>query len=249
MTTNKETGGALIPVQEVEGKQCVDARDLHEFLEVGKKFTDWIKDRISKYGFAQGDDYEVTLPQNGKRTRGGHNATDYLISIDMAKELSMVERNAKGKEARQYFIQCEERLREIAQPTLTKEQQILSVINMLQADVKALEAKVEEDAPKVEFHDVVTKSHSVCTMAVAANVAKLPYGRNTLYQNLRRDDVLMSGGKRHNLPKQRYIKQGLFTVDESKYEHPKTGEPIVTYMTHVTQKGIDWIIKNYGGEA
>ena len=151
-----------------------------------------------------------------ENSKGGRPTNEYAISINMAKELSMVERNENGKLARQYFIQCEERLRSLPAPT--KEQQILSVITMLQDDVKKLECKIEEDTPKVEFHDVVTKSHSVCTMAVAANVAKLSYGRNILYQNLRRDAVLISGGKRHNLPKQRFINQGLFTVDESKFE-------------------------------
>lgn len=112
-----------------------------------------------------------------------------------------------------------------------------------------LEARIEEDAPKVEFYDTVTASSSVCQMAVACQVAKLSIGRNTLYRKLRSDGVLISGGKRHNLPKQRYIEQGLFTVEESKYSHPESGEPFMSFTTHVTQKGIDWLIKKYGIKA
>ncbi|WP_406706332.1 antA/AntB antirepressor family protein, partial [Sodalis sp.] len=86
--------------------QTVNARDLHEFLKVGKDFTTWIKDRIKQYGFVENIDY-VVFPEIGENPKGGRPSTEYAISIDMAKELSMVERNEKGKEARQYFIQCE----------------------------------------------------------------------------------------------------------------------------------------------
>lgn len=92
--------------------ETVNARDLHAFLEVGKRYTTWIQDRIAQYGFEEHTDYIVIASQNGEAIRGGHNRTDYHISLDMAKELSMVERNAKGKEARQYFIECERRARE-----------------------------------------------------------------------------------------------------------------------------------------
>lgn len=112
--------------------------------------------------------------------------------------------------------------------------------------VLALEAKTAEDAPKVEFYDTVTESNHVCQMAVAAQVAKLPFGRNTLFQKLRGAGVLISGGERHNMPKQSYIEQGLFTVNQRKFENPETGEPIISFTTYVTQKGIDWIIRKFG---
>jgi Rha family phage regulatory protein len=116
-----------------------------------------------------------------------------------------------------------------------------------------LEEKVAEQsaalaiaAPKVEFFDTVMSSNTVCQMAVAAQVAKLPYWRNILFQKLREDEVLISGGDRHNMPKQAYIKNGYFTVEETGFKHPKTEEPIVKFTTHVTQKGLDFIIKKYG---
>jgi len=105
--------------------------------------------------------------------------------------------------------------------------------------------QVEDMTPKAVFHDRVTASDSVCQMAVACQVAKLPHGRNTLYRKLRADGVLISTPSRYNLPKQSYIDSNLFTVEESSYEHPKTKQTIVSYTTHVTQKGIDWLIKNY----
>lgn len=87
--------------------QTVNARDLHEFLESKQKFADWIKDRIQQYGFIESQDFIVIL---GKTPNGGRPTKEYAISLDMAKELSMVERNEKGKQARQYFIECERRI-------------------------------------------------------------------------------------------------------------------------------------------
>ena len=84
------------------GIKTVNARDLHAFIESKQQFADWIKARIDQYGFVEGADFTVHKFMNGRATQ-----TDYHISIDMAKELSMVERNAKGKQARQYFIECE----------------------------------------------------------------------------------------------------------------------------------------------
>jgi anti-repressor protein len=117
-----------------------------------------------------------------------------------------------------------------------------------------LAAKVEEQsaalaiaAPKVAFHDTVTASPSVCQLAVACQLAKLKFGRNILYRKLREMGVLIDGGNRHNLPKQQYVDRGLFQVNESKYNHPKTEEPIITFTTYATQKGIDWLVKTFGG--
>ena len=103
----------LIPVTigQIGGQaiQTANARDLHSFLEVGKDFSNWIKDRIDQYEFVENQDF-VCSPVLASEGRGGHNRKDYHLTLDMAKELSMVERNAKGKQARQYFIGCERRL-------------------------------------------------------------------------------------------------------------------------------------------
>lgn len=94
------------------GKRTVNARELHEFLEVGKDFSTWIKGRILKYDFVENRDFirVRSVPQNGGIV------IDYHVTLDMAKELSMVERNEKGKQARQYFIECERRLKKNQHP-------------------------------------------------------------------------------------------------------------------------------------
>jgi phage anti-repressor protein len=85
-----------------EAIDTVDARELHGFLEVKSEFRNWIKNRIDDFGFVEGNDFATTV----EKYRGGERK-DYHLSIDMAKELAMVERTEKGKQARQYFIECE----------------------------------------------------------------------------------------------------------------------------------------------
>ena len=100
----------LIPLhsQTIDGNavETVNAKELHEFLEVRSKFADWIKNRISEYDFTVNQDFTTV----SKNLENGGRSIDYYITLDMAKELSMVERNEKGKQARKYFIECEKQL-------------------------------------------------------------------------------------------------------------------------------------------
>jgi phage anti-repressor protein len=84
----------------------VDARRVHAWLESKQDFTTWLKNRISEYSFQEGIDF-CSIILGSKTGHGGHNRTDYAITLSMAKELCMVERNDQGKKARQYFIECE----------------------------------------------------------------------------------------------------------------------------------------------
>lgn len=104
-----------------QGVQCVSARELHEGLEVKSRFNDWITTRIKKYGFEENQDFILVtkkiVTNNPKNPYSVQ--TDYIITVDMAKELCMVENNELGRKFRRYFIECEKKLREIAlNPTL-----------------------------------------------------------------------------------------------------------------------------------
>lgn len=96
--------------------QTVNARDLHGFLEAGRDFSTWIKERITEYGFIEGQDYVLTevlrSPNLGSAKARAQRVKDYLLTLDTAKEFSMVERNDQGRRARRYFIECEKRLRQ-----------------------------------------------------------------------------------------------------------------------------------------
>lgn len=112
----------LIPVidHEIDGElqPCVDARTLHGWLKNGDRFATWIKNRIATYGFEKNIDFVclsvITETQRQDGRKGKAKRVDYLLTLDMAKELSMVESNNQGKMARRYFINCEKVLRQTA---------------------------------------------------------------------------------------------------------------------------------------
>ena len=136
------------------GVNCVSARELHEGLEVKSKFTVWMKNRINKYGFVENEDYilinEVSKNLEGSRIveREQH---DYIITVDMAKELCMVENNDLGRKFRKYFIECEKKLQEVQQPKQMSDMEILSrAVLISQEQIKQLTAELTE---KTEFID------------------------------------------------------------------------------------------------
>lgn len=112
----------LIKITTTEsGSQAVSARELHKFLEVGKVFGAWITERIEQFGFIENQDF-VVYSEIGKNPKGGRPTKEYFLSIDMAKELSMIERSDRGKQARMYFIECEKKLKEVIQTPMTTAQ-------------------------------------------------------------------------------------------------------------------------------
>ena len=108
--SNKDLSSQLIPVANaVVGQEqvpTVNARQLHSFLRVKSRFNDWIKRRIREFEFKDGVDYIAVLKNEHD---GIIEQIDYILTVPMAKELSMVERTPKGKQARKYFMECERR--------------------------------------------------------------------------------------------------------------------------------------------
>ena len=140
----------LIKITERDGRQLVSGRELHEFLGVKTKYKDWFP-RMMEYGFEEGIDY-IAMAQK-RATAQGNNTTfiDHGISIDMAKEISMIQRSEKGKIARQYFIQCEKQLKQVRQlsPMELMELQFIALKEhgqkLVQVENKV--EKLEEDMP------------------------------------------------------------------------------------------------------
>jgi len=103
-----------------EAVETVNARELHAFLEVGRDFSSWIRDRIQQYSFVEGLDFVIakslSTPNPASAKSRAQRVHEYHLSIDMAKELAMVERTDKGREARQYFIECERAAKSQAVP-------------------------------------------------------------------------------------------------------------------------------------
>jgi phage anti-repressor protein len=103
---------SIVPVySDKEERILINARDLHRFLESGRQFANWIRDRIERYKFSEGEDYTSFNEVVKRESGGGTTRIEYLLSLEMAKEISMLETNDKGRMIRRYFIECERRLR------------------------------------------------------------------------------------------------------------------------------------------
>ncbi|MBU4347102.1 antA/AntB antirepressor family protein [Patescibacteria group bacterium] len=146
-----------------EKKRFVNARELHKWLKVGKFFANWIKDRIEKYDFVENLDYFITVANfgNGARKRadgilvdkktGKVISIEYILTIDMAKEVAMLENNELGKKVRKYFIRTEERFKQVMRAALENPK----FINQLSKDFK--ETREETKDYRKDFTDSIKK--------------------------------------------------------------------------------------------
>lgn len=130
--------------------RAVNARELHTFLQVQTAFKDWIARRIAEYGFGEGVDFCSFLSES----LGGRPSKEYAISLDMAKELAMVERNEQGKTARRYFIECEKQLRQQA-PQQPSRLEILQLALEAEKENMALKDKLAQAQPKIAHYDLI----------------------------------------------------------------------------------------------
>ena len=134
----------LIKVRKTkEEQQVVSARELWQFLNVGRHFNSWIKGRIEKYDFIENEDFIIVslITQNGVIKKGGdRKSLDYILTLDMAKELAMIENNPAGRAVRRYFIQCEKKYRKLLDEKHSKEIQALQENDSSEFYLKKIEA-------------------------------------------------------------------------------------------------------------
>lgn len=238
----------LIPIN-YEGEQpTVSARELHTGLEITDRFSRWFE-RMSAYGFSEGNDFtsvkSSTLVNNGAERE----ITDYRISIDMAKQICMIQRSEKGRQYRQYFLDLEKAWNTPEQIFARALKMADQTIEKLKDTNKSLVEKIEADRPKTIFADAVSTIH---TSILIGDLAKLicqngvQTGQKRLFQWMRDNGYLMKSGASYNMPMQRYIEQGLFEVKESSVQNPD-GSVRVTRTTKVTGKGQLYFINKFLG--
>ena len=221
----------LIKVQERDGEQLVSGRELHKFLESSERFSKWWE-RMVGYGFIENKDYTLyqkVHPQNKQEI------IDYLMKISMAKEISMLQRNEKGKEARMYFIKCEEAWNcdeaIVSRALSIQNKRILEY----KEKIDVLERKIDSDAQRVSFAETIEKS-SDCLLVrefskVIANEG-INLGEKKLYKWFREKGFIL---KNSTEPTQRAVTMGLFKVAERVVK--AVTKDIVTKTPRITGKG------------
>lgn len=230
---------ALIPLQEYNDAPVVLGRDLHAFLEVQSNYREWFP-RMVAYGFEEGKDYASKNRRVQDSLGREREATDHIITLDMAKEISMIQRTDKGKQARQYFIECEKQAKQ-ATPALTEDEIVHQALAITSRKVKELEARNEELEPKATAYDTFIGSDGTYSVG---NVAKmLGVSQNKLFDLLRNSGIMIAKGAMRNTPYQRYMHH--FTVKASNYER-SNGERGTSYTTRVQPSGIDFIARKLG---
>ena len=222
----------LIKVEQREGRQTVNARDLWEGLESKRQFGNWIQDRLE--GFESGKDFLTELLES----TGGRPAVEYYLTLDTAKHLAMLERNEKGRAIRQYFIEIENTAR--ALPTGTE----LMALALIEASkyLEAKDKKIAELEPKAAFFDQVADSKTALQMRDVAAALNIPsWGRNKIFAYLREQGILDD----RNIPYRQFQDAGYFRVIEQSY-NDKMGEAHISLKTLVYQKGVEYIRKMIG---
>lgn len=229
----------LIKITYNNDRPAVSARDLHDFLEVKTAYKDWFP-RMCEYGFTEGEDFCSFLSES----TGGRPAQDAVLTIDMAKELCMIQRNEKGKQARQYFLQIEKDWN-------SPEKVMARALQIAGDKLKRLESKVEADVPKVLFADAVSASKTSILVGELAKLLKqngVDIGQHRLFRWMRENGYLIRrNGTDFNMPTQKSMDLGLFTVKETAITH-SDGTVTVSKTTKVTGKGQQYFIQKFLGE-
>ena len=229
-----------------DGSVAVDGRDLHDFLEVKERYNDWFRD-MQKYGFTENVDF---ISFTGKRVKpqGGRPQVNHALTLDMAKELSMIQRTKKGKQARQYFISMEKQAKSKQQLPLPKDypSALRALANSVEENQK-LESQNKAMKPKALFADAVETSDTSILVGQLAKLIKqngVDIGQNKLFKHLRDNHYLGKRGEYYNMPTQYSMEMGLFEIKERTIQNPD-GSVKTVRTTKVTGKGQTYFVNKF----
>lgn len=223
--------------------QTISARELYEKLNINSNFTTWFR-RMAEYGFEEGFDF---FPKKEEST-GGRPSTDFDISIDMAKQICMIQRTPEGKQVRQYLIDLEKAWNTPEQVMARALRIADKTISSLTIENKKLEAENEIMKPKALFADCVSASKSTILIGELAKIIKangVDIGQNRLFAWLRENGYLIRRkGMDYNMPTQKSMELGLFKIKENTINKPD-GSIAITKTVKVTGKGQAYFINKF----
>lgn len=236
----------LIKIHDTKTGRVVSARDLHTLLENKRRFSDWIKQRIAQYGFVENQDY-TSFHKSVKREVGSSVRQEYAITIDMGKELCMIENNSQGKKARRYFIEMEKLARQ-HQISLPTRMELAQMVIDAEKEILELNNKIEAARPLVRYAEAVQKvDDNILLRQLAKHISNQGHvrvGQNKLFQWMRDKGYL----NKKNEPYQDYINMGLFGYHETNVKNAKAS--FTRRTTTVTGKGrvyfVDKYLKQFG---
>ncbi len=242
----------LLKINYEAEQPTVSARDLHEALEINTRFNDWFS-RMAEYGFENGVDFNL-LKNEKVRLEGNREVKrdimDYQISVDMAKQICMIQRSEKGKQYRQYFIDLEKAWN-------TPEQIFARALKMADQKIEKLKETnaglledVERMRPKEIFADAVRASSSSILIGDLAKLLRqngVDIGQKRLFEYLRNHGYLIKRkGSDWNMPTQKSMNMGLFEIKESTHIDGN-GCNIVTRTPKATGKAQIYFVNKFVG--
>lgn len=226
----------LIKVDYSADRPTVSARELHEFLEVETPYHKWFP-RMADYGFLEGQDFWTFLSES----TGGRPAQDAQLTIDMAKEICMLQRNEKGKQARQYFIQLEKDWN-------SPEKVMARALQIADQKLHMLEAQVEEMRPHALLGRAITTADTSILIGDFAKILRqngVLMGAKRLFVWMRENGYLIKRkGTDWNLPTQRSMEMGLFEIKESVHIDGN-GCNRITRTPKLTGKGQEYFVEKF----
>lgn len=223
-------------------KLTLSARELHKELNVTDRFTRWFE-RMEEYGFEENVDFtsvkSSTLVNNGATRE----LQDYRITLDMAKEIAMLQRNEKGKEIRRKLIELEKAWN-------SPEKVMARALDIAHKTIANLQIENEEMKPKAIFADAVATSDTSILIGDLAKLIKqngTDIGQKRLFERMRNDGYLIKKGTSKNMPTQVAMEKGLFEAKERVINNPD-GSTRITRTTKVTGKGQIYFINMFKQE-
>ena len=268
MNSNKENVlQEMIVIQKNDNDEVVvSGRELHKFLEIETPYTKWMN-RMLKYGFIENTDFHLHGQKCPSSNITGFKVIqDHILKLDMAKEISMIQRTDKGKQARQYFIEIEKRYREMSfvSQNITKDKALLLATKEIEEKNKVIEyLELENKKTNDELHESELRHHYnknkvelgemirgdrlgwiIPMQELSAMLKSHGYniGRNRLLQFLREKGLLYKRG--YHYPTQKSLDMKLFVTKRSVDMNTKR----VSKIVGATPKGFEYILNKYKEE-